>query len=158
MALSARLALGLVLLVTPHLVAATYSIVGADSAASLAGISIASCVGALDLDIAVGMAHGPVGWGAVAAQASVDGQFRGRTLAIELLRAGVVADAVVEAITVSSVDPNFNSRQYGIAESRVAGGGSSSMDWTGASTGAWSGGTHGFSVTVRPPPGVVKPP
>jgi hypothetical protein len=32
----------------------TYSIVGADRDESLAGISIASCVGRLDLDIAVG--------------------------------------------------------------------------------------------------------
>jgi len=142
-------ALTLLLLATPA--AATYSIVGADSAASLAGISIASCVGNLELDIAVGMAHGPVGFGAVAAQARVDFEFRGRTMAVEQLRAGTAADAVVAAITKSAVDPNFDERQYGIAETGSGGGGSSSLDWTGASTYAWSGGTHGFSMTDHMP-------
>ena len=37
---------------------ATYSIVGTDRAEALSGISIASCVGSLDLGIAVGMAPG----------------------------------------------------------------------------------------------------
>ena len=85
---------------------------GADRDDALAGISIASCVGSLDLDIAVGMAPA---WGVVAAQASVDGQFRGRTLAVQLLNEGQPADAIIERITVTAVDPNFNSRQYGIA-------------------------------------------
>lgn len=130
---------------------ATYSIVGADRLEALAGISIASCVGALDLDIAVGMAHGPDrSVGAVAAQASVDGQFRGRTRAVEMLRQGEAASAVVTAITTTAVDPSFNSRQYGIVGSSFFSG-ETSMDWTGASTGAWSGGTQGFSVTGRDP-------
>ena len=67
----------------------TYSIVGADRSEGLAGISIASCVGSLDLDIAVGMAPGH---GVVAAQASVDSQFRGRTMAVELLRANFASN------------------------------------------------------------------
>jgi len=140
--LSTQLALSLVL-ATPA--AATYSIVGADSAASLAGISIASCVGNLELDIAVGMAHGPVGFGAVAAQARVDFNFRGRNLAVQELKNGAAADAVVAAITQRSVDSGYRERQYGIAETGSGGGGSSSLDWTGSRTMAWSGGTHGSS-------------
>lgn len=123
----------------------TYSIVGVDRAESLAGISIASCVGALDLDIAVGMAPGS---GVVAAQASVDSQFRGRTLAVQLLGEGQPAEAVVDRITVTAVDPNFQARQYGIAA--ITSGGSSE-DWTGTNTGAWSGGTHGFDASGRMP-------
>jgi len=141
--------LSLVVLATPA--AATYSIVGADSAASLAGISITSCVGNLELDIAVGFAHGPIGFGVVAAQAYVDFQFRGRDLAVEQMSAGVAADAVVAAITKHAVDPGFNDRQYGIAETGSLSDGSSSLDWTGASTFAWSGGTSGFSMTDRMP-------
>jgi len=143
-----RFALCLVLLSTPA--TATYSIVGADSADSLAGISIASCVGALHLDIAVGMAHGPVGFGAVAAQAYVDFKFRGRDRATELLGQGKTADAAVKVITDSRFDEGFSSRQYGIAETGSDGHGSSSIDWTGSSTFDWSGGTSGFSVTGMP--------
>ena len=103
-----------------------------------------------DLGIAVGMAHSGDAVGAVAAQASVDSQFRGRTRAVELLQQGEDASAIVAAITTTAVDPSFNSRQYGIVGSSL-GSGATSMDWTGASTGAWSGGTHGFSVTGRDP-------
>jgi len=149
MVTSARLALCLLLLSTPA--TATYSIVGADSADSLAGISIASCVGALHLDIAVGMAHGPVGFGAVAAQAYVDFKFRGRDRATEMMGQGKTADAAVKAITNSRFDEGFSYRQYGIAETGSEGPGSSSIDWTGSSCFDWSGGTSGFSVTGSMP-------
>ena len=98
----------LLLFIAPRDAHATYSVVGTDTAEGLAGISIASCVGSLDLDIAVGMAPGR---GVVAAQASVDGQFRGRTLAVELLEEGQLgAPAIVERITQTAVDPNPQSR------------------------------------------------
>ena len=98
----------LLLFIAPRDAHATYSVVGTDTAEGLAGISIASCVGSLDLDIAVGMAPGR---GVVAAQASVDGQFRGRTLAVELLEEGQLGTpAIVERITQTAVDPNPQSR------------------------------------------------
>jgi hypothetical protein len=81
----------------------------------------------------------------VAAQASVDGQFRGRTLAVQLLSEGQTAEAIVERITVTSVDPNPQIRQYGIASLGAHPAGSS-QDWTGSSTGAWSGGTSGVDA------------
>jgi uncharacterized Ntn-hydrolase superfamily protein len=123
---------------------ATYSIVGTDRDEALSGISIASCVGSLDLGIAVGMAPGA---GVVAAQASVDSQFRGRTLAVELLREGELgAPAILERIATAEVDPGFQSRQYGIAAVRATLDEPLSGDWTGSSTGAWSGGTSGTAA------------
>jgi len=142
---SARFASCLLVLTTPA--RATYSIVGADGADSLAGISIASCVGALHLDIAVGMAHGPVGFGAVAAQSYVDPKFRGRDRATEMLRQGKTAGAAVDAITNSRFDEGFSYRQYGIAETGSAGHGSSSKDWSGSNNFDWAGGISGHSIT-----------
>ena len=116
-----------------------YSIVAADPPSMASGISIASCVGSLDLGIAYGNAPG---FGAVAAQASVDSQFRGRNMAVELLRLGELPAEIVGQITQSAVDPNPASRQYGVAAVQHQ-----SLDgaesWTGASTGSWSGGTRG---------------
>ena len=118
---------------------ATYSIVAADPSSAASGISIASCVGSLDLDIAYGTAPG---FGSVAAQASVDSQFRGRTRAVELLRLGELPAEILDEITTTAVDPSPASRQYGVAAVQhlsLDGAGS----YTGSSTGGWSGGTRG---------------
>ena len=136
MAVSLSLPLLLAMVQQTH---ATYSIVAADPPSSSSGISIASCVGSLDLSIAYGNAPG---FGAVAAQAAVDSQFRGRNLAVELLRLGELPAAIVGQITQSAVDPNPAARQYGVAAVQHQ-----SLDgaesWTGANTGSWSGGTRG---------------
>jgi uncharacterized Ntn-hydrolase superfamily protein len=137
-------ALAISTLVVLHAVpaAATYSIVGADSATREVGGTGTSCLGGSDVYIIYGSAPG---LGVIHAQASanLDGRDRG----VELLEQGTAPADIILEITASSFDSNSRVRQYGVADStgRTAG-------FTGAGDRAFaddrqgSAGTFSYSV------------
>jgi uncharacterized Ntn-hydrolase superfamily protein len=98
-----------------HVVVATYSIVGADTAARQVGGAVTSCV-----PFSVSVVYGSVpGIGAVHAQARLSSGFRDQ--AVQMLEAGVAPADIIAAVT--SADAMAEERQYGIVDlmARTAG-------------------------------------
>jgi uncharacterized Ntn-hydrolase superfamily protein len=85
--------------------------VATDQATQAVGGAVASCVGSQGVLIVYGPAPGKGGINAQAA-ANANGRDRG----VQLLNMGVAPADIITQITASSFDPQFNQRQYGIAD------------------------------------------
>ncbi|HEX6765267.1 MAG TPA: DUF1028 domain-containing protein [Polyangiaceae bacterium] len=98
--------------------AATYSIVGADSATREVGGTGTSCLRGSDVYIIYGAAPG---FGAIHAQAQANQN--GRDRGVELLQQGTAPADVISQITAASFDANARVRQYGVVDAtgRTAG-------------------------------------
>jgi uncharacterized Ntn-hydrolase superfamily protein len=136
---AAGAALAAAVLTAPRAARATYSIMGTDTRTRQVGGAGTSCVGGLDVHVLYGSAPG---FGVVAAQASLDSQFRGRNEAIAELKQGISPDQIIQTITTTQIDPSPQSRQYGIVDlqGRAAG-------FTGSNTLSFADDRQGTSGT-----------
>ena len=137
MAFKARAISGLVVALHAVPAAATYSVVGADSATREVGGTGTSCLGGSDVYIIYGSVPG-VGVIHAQASANLDGRDRG----VELLEQGTSPSDILLEITSSSFDTMARVRQYGLVDSsgRTAG-------FTGAGARAFADDRQGESGT-----------
>jgi uncharacterized Ntn-hydrolase superfamily protein len=110
---------------------ATWSVIATDSKTGQIGAAVTSCVGPLDLTIAVATAPG---FGVVDAQATFDPAFRGRDLAAEKLRTGEAPADILRDITDPSFDDDAGVRQFAVVDLKLRG-----AAYTGPATLSWSG-------------------
>src|SRR5262245_18550052 len=96
----------------PRVANATYSIVATDTASGQVGGAGTSCLsGGLSVYVIYGISPGKC---VVAAQAAINQN--GRNVAVQQLSQGVAPADIIRALTMSSFDPSFSSRQYGIVD------------------------------------------
>ncbi|MFT3835378.1 MAG: DUF1028 domain-containing protein [Myxococcaceae bacterium] len=110
---------------------ATWSVIATDTRTGQVGAAVTSCVGALDLTIAISTAPG---FGVVDAQATFDPSFKGRNLAAEKLRAGEAPADILRDITDAGYDDDAGVRQFAVVD--LAG---RAAAFTGNATLSWSG-------------------
>src|SRR4030095_13244773 len=121
--------LGFVLLATPRVAQATYSIVAADTHTHRGGGAGPSCLEGKDVFII----HGVVpGVGTIHAQATFNLAARDR--GVELLRAAQSPRDIVTALTRRAFDASASLRQYGIVSTL-----GESAAYTGADDGTFAG-------------------
>lgn len=110
---------------------ATWSVIATDTQTRQVGAAVTSCVGSLDLTIAVSTAPG---FGVVDAQATFDPSFKGRNLAAERLRAGEPPAEIIADITDAGYDDDAGVRQFAVVDLQGR-----AAAFTGNATLSWSG-------------------
>lgn len=129
----------LILLISPSVSNATWSIVAVDSKTKEVGIAGASCT-----DFVFGIAGVAPGKGVIVAQAMSN--MAAKRLGVKMLTEGASPQQVVAAITKPDFDSNFDVQQYGVAalgfEDRTAA-------YTGEDTDGWRGSAQSRGVSVQ---------
>ncbi len=126
------------LLALAPLAHATWSIVLANPATGEVAVGTATCIGG-DIENYVPVIR--VGHGAGAVQSVIDNLYRGRTVIWDELPKGT--DPLVIKQLFEAADPNFQARQYGIADLQGR-----SLTFSGNKDGIWAGGVSGTAGTI----------
>lgn len=133
------IALLFILLLSPAVSNATWSIVAVDSKTKEVGIAGASCT-----DFVFGIAGVAPGKGVIVAQAMSN--MSAKRLGIKMLLEGASPQEVIAAITKPDFDPNFDLQQYGVAALGFNG---RTATYTGENTDGWKGFAQGYNVSVQ---------
>lgn len=132
-------ALLFILLFSPAVSKATWSIVAVDSKTKEVGIAGASCT-----DFVFGIAGVVPGKGVIVAQAMSN--MAAKRLGMKMLLEGASPQDVIVAITKPDFDPNFDLQQYGVAALGFKG---RTAAYTGENTDSWKGFAQGYNVSVQ---------
>ncbi|MEO6238406.1 MAG: DUF1028 domain-containing protein [Vicinamibacterales bacterium] len=118
------LSLLMAVMALPSTVVATWSVVAVDRATGRVAIASATCVNGDDVFLPGVQAVVVPGQGVAACQASVDGTHTNQMLVFRELQQGTDPKAIIDML---SVDPAFQSRQFGIVDLRGRGAGHSGV-------------------------------
>ena len=116
--------LAFLVLALPSRALATWSVVAVDKSTGRVVIASATCVNNNDAFLMNIQAVVVPGKGVAACQAAVDGTHANQTLVYEELKKGTAPDRIIELL---SVDPAFQSRQFGILDLTGRGAGHSGL-------------------------------